>query len=73
MRIPTHVCHHCGHRWKEATLRDAKQVITAAKTNKRGPWCALCYHLKTAQILAGHRASPAVYGIEKALEIIHAP
>lgn len=44
-------CAHCGYEWY--TSKDHwRDIYVAAKSNKQGPWCRLCYHLKWVELIA---------------------
>ena len=52
-----HSCALCGHAW--ACVDPKCEVEKAAKINRQGPWCMLCYHVISAThvALAQHRGS----------------
>jgi hypothetical protein len=38
----------CGHPWESLEDETAQAIVTAAKANQQGPFCALCYHFEMA-------------------------
>jgi hypothetical protein len=56
----THRCQACGHDWDcmvwmDKPTRKTCVVDEAARANKQGPWCLLCYHVKMAEAAADAR------------------
>lgn len=44
----THTCETCGHQWQSMDRKTEREIITAAKSNKAGPYCQLCMYLEMA-------------------------
>jgi len=63
-------CAHCGHVWQD-DADEAAKTMKAAKSNKQGPWCSLCFHIKWAVIYAQHQNKPNCAAfLERALEFL---
>jgi len=64
------MCETCGDEWPAISPAHHREVMTAARTNKAGPFCGCCLHLEMARRYAEHKGltlSQAVTKWENAL------